>query len=147
MDVMASTTRHHPMATTAPRIRWGRVVVGAIAIEALLVAVAVPMFALLDNPFVTGGDASGDFTTFFALIAVACFLAGAVCARWVARPLTSRLILHGALTGTVATALYLALCSIPPTTIASVYATYGAFWFLLANGLRIVGATLGAAYR
>jgi len=56
-------------------------------------------------------------------------------------------MLHGALTGIVATAIYLGICSIPPTTIPAVVAAYGPFWFFLANGLRIVGASLGAASR
>jgi hypothetical protein len=122
-------------------------VIGAVLIEAALVAIAVPLLALVPNPLVAGATgASGDFTGFFASVAAACFAAGAFFGWWVARPLSSKFVLHGALTGIVATAIYLAICSIPPTTIAAVVAAYGPFWFLVANGLRIVGSGLGAAY-
>jgi hypothetical protein len=85
-------------------------------------------------------------TIFFVSVTAACFVAGAIFGWWVARPLSSRFVLHGALTGIVATAIYVGICSIPPTTIAAVVAGYGPFWFFLANGLRIVGASMGAAY-
>ena len=129
-------------------IRWGRVVIGAVLLEALLIVAAIPLLGFVANPLAPGAEnASGDYTIFFATVAAACFLVGALLGWWVARPLTSQLALHGALTGIVATAIYLAICSIPPTTIAAVAAAYGPFWFFLANGLRIAGATFGAAYR
>ena len=106
------------------------------------------MLTLIDNPLVAGTQgASGDFTTFFATVALECFVAGALAGVWVARQLSSGFVLHGALTGMVATAIYLAMVSIPPNTIATTFATYGAFWFVTANVLRIAGCALGAAYR
>ena len=90
---------------------------------------------------------SQRFTPFFLSVAVACFVIGGLFGAWVARPLSSRFALHGALTGIAATAIYLAICSIPPTTIAAVFAAYGAFWFFVANGLRIAGSLVGAAYQ
>ena len=129
------------------RIRWGRILIGAVLLEAGLIAVAIPLFAVVSNPFVPGAQGtSGDYTMFFVSVALACFAFGALCGWWVARPLASAFVLHGALTGIVATAIYLAICSIPPTTIAAVVAAYGLFWFLLANGLRIAGSMLGAHY-
>ena len=145
---MPTATVPRPTATNPQRIRWGRIVVGAVAIEVLLIAAAIPMFAFLDNPFIEGaGNAEGTYTTVFAAITIAAFLCGAIGGLWVARPLSSQATRHGFLTGVVATAIYLLIASIPPNTVAAVYATYGAFWFLAANGLRIVGATLGAGYR
>jgi hypothetical protein len=120
-------------------------VVGGVLIEALLIVAAVPLLGFVANPFAPGAQGSGDFTVFFVTVTVACFVAGAAAGWWVARPLSSQYVLHGVLTGIVATAIYLGICSIPPTTIASVVAGYGPFWFFLANGLRIVGASLGAA--
>jgi len=121
-------------------------VLGAALLEALLIVAAVPLLGFVANPLAPGAqNASGDYTIFFVSVTVACFVVGALLGWWVARPLTSQLALHGALTGAVATAIYLAICSIPPTTIASVVAAYGPFWFFLANGLRIAGATAGAA--
>ena len=132
----------------AHEIRWGRILIGAILIEAVLLVIAVPLIPLLDNPFVAGAEGgSGDYTIFFASVALACFIAGGLLGVWVARPLLSRFALHGALTGALATGIYLAICSIPPTTVAAVFAAYGPFWFVAANGLRILGAALGAAYQ
>jgi hypothetical protein len=121
-------------------------VLGAGILEAVLIVAAIPLLGFVANPLAPGAqNASGDYTTFFVTIAVACFVVGTLLGWWVARPLTSQFVLHGALTGIVATAIYLALCSIPPTTIPAVVAAYGPFWFFLANGLRIAGALLGAA--
>jgi hypothetical protein len=127
-------------------MRWGRIAVGAVLLEVLLIVLAVPLLGFMANPLAPGAqNTSGDYTIFFVTVTLACFLAGSLLGWWVARPLSSQFMLHGALTGIVATAIYLALCSIPPTTIPSVVAAYGPFWFFLANGVRIVGATLGAA--
>jgi hypothetical protein len=145
---MANTTLPHSAAVSTPQIRWGRIVVGAIAIEVLLIVAAIPLFAVFDNPFIEGAsNPEGHYTPIFVTIAIAAFLIGALCGWWVARPLSSQRALHGALAGIVATVMYLVICSIPPNTIGAVYAAYGAFWFLTANGLRIVGATVGAAAR
>jgi hypothetical protein len=126
-------------------MRWGRIVIGAVLIEAALIVAAIPLLGYVANPFAPGAQASGDFTIFFVSVTVACFVIGAFFGWWVARPIPSRFVLHGALTGIIATAIYLGICSIPPTTIAAVVAGYGPFWFFLANGLRIIGASLGAA--
>ena len=142
---MTPTTLDPQIDTASGEFRWGRIAIGAVLIEVALIAIAVPLFALVANPFVPGGQGSGNFTIFFVTVAVACFVLGAVFGWWVARPLRSQFVLHGALTGIVATAIYLGICSIPPTTIAAVVAAYGPFWFFLANGLCIAGAALGAA--
>jgi hypothetical protein len=139
------TTTVQPAIATA-RIRWGRVVIGAVLLEAALIVAAVPLLGFVANPFAPGAQGAGDFTIFFMSVAAACFVVGALLGWWVARPLSSRFMLHGALTGVIATMIYLAICSIPPTTIATVVAAYGPFWFFLGNGLRIAGATLGAEY-
>jgi len=125
-------------------IRWGRILIGAVLLEVVLLALAVPLLGFVANPFAPGAQGTGDFTIFFGSVAVACFVAGALLGWWVARPLSSRVALHGALTGIAATAIYLGICSIPPTTVPAVIAAYGPFWFLVANGLRIVGSVLGA---
>jgi hypothetical protein len=131
---------------TSQRIRWGRILVSAVLLEAVLMVAAIPLLGFVANPLAPGAqNASGDYTIFFVSVTVACFVVGVLAGWWVARPLSSQFMLHGALTGIVATAIYLGLCSIPPTTIAAVVAGYGPFWFFLANGLRIIGASLGAA--
>ena len=144
---MTNATAQQHIAMSAGRIRWGRIVIGAVLLEAVLIVAAIPLLGFVANPLAPGAqNASGDYTIFFVSVTVACFVVGALAGWWVARPLSSQFMLHGALTGIVATAIYLAICSIPPTTIPAVVAAYGPFWFFLANGLRIIGATLGAAY-
>jgi hypothetical protein len=144
---MTNATAQQHIATSAGRIRWGRIVIGAVLLEAVLIVAAIPLLGFVANPLAPGAqNASGDYTIFFVSITVACFVVGALAGWWVARPLSSQVMLHGALTGIVATAIYLAICSIPPTTIPAVVAAYGPFWFFLANGLRIIGATFGSAY-
>jgi hypothetical protein len=144
---MTNATAQQHIATSAGRIRWGRIVIGAVLLEAVLIVAAIPLLGFVANPLAPGAQsASGDYTIFFVSVAVACFVVGVLAGWWVARPLSSQFMLHGALTGIVATAIYLGICSIPPTTIPAVVAAYGPFWFFLANGLRIIGATLGAAY-
>jgi Kef-type K+ transport system membrane component KefB len=143
---MTHPTAHQHVAASAGRVRWGRIVIGASLLEAVLIVAAVPLLGFVANPLAPGAqNTSGDYTIFFVSVAAACFVVGTLLGWWVARPLTSQFALHGALTGIVATVIYLAICSIPPTTIPAVVAAYGPFWFFLANGLRIVGATLGAA--
>lgn len=143
-----NATARRQTPTTAQRIRWARLVIGAALLEVALIALAVPLFALVDNPFVPGAEGgSGDFTTVYVSISVLCFVVGTLAGAWVARPLSSAFALHGLLTGVVATAIYLVICSIPPNTPAAVLAAYGPFWFFVANGLRIVGSVAGAAYQ
>lgn len=143
---MTNTAAERATQTKAG-LRWGRMLIGAVLLEGTLLVAAVPLLGYVANPFAPGGQGSGDFTIFFVAVAVACFVAGSLWGWWVARPLSSQFVPHGALTGIIATAIYLGICSIPPTTIAAVVAGYGPFWFFLANGLRIVGASFGAAYR
>ena len=144
---MTHATTHSGVVTTAHGIRRGRIVIGGVLIEVVLIALAVPLLAFVPNPLAPGAQGSGDFTVFFLSVALACFAVGALFGWWVARPLSSQRALHGALTGIVATAIYLGICSIPPTTVPAVIAAYGPFWFFTANGLRIAGSVLGAAYK
>ena len=145
---MTNATAQQQIATSAGRIRWGRIAIGAVLLEAVLIVAAIPLLGFVANPLAPGAqNASGDYTIFFVSVTLACFVVGALAGWWVARRLPSAFVLHGVLTGVVATAIYLGICSIPPTTIAAVVAAYGPFWFFLANGLRIVGASLGAASR
>jgi len=49
------------IATTVPRIRWGRIAIGAVLIEAVLIAGMWPMLTLLDNPLVTGTQGAASW--------------------------------------------------------------------------------------
>src|SRR5262245_47789506 len=104
---MTSATTQRPIATTAG-IRWGRIVIGAVMLETVLIVAAIPLLGFVANPLAPGAqNASGDYTVFFITVAAACFVVGALLGAWVARPLASRFVLHGALTGIVATVIYL----------------------------------------
>lgn len=131
----------------AGSLRWGRIIAGGFLVELVLVALTVPMFAFMETPFLEGADPAADYTLVFALIAVAAFLAGMLGGWWVARPLASGRALHGALTGIVATLMYVGLTSIPPNSLVAVFAVYGTFWFTAANGLRIAGCVAGSLVR
>jgi hypothetical protein len=128
-------------------LRWGRIVVAAILVEAVLLVLEVPVIGMMDTPFVEGADPTGDYTPAFATISAAAFIAGLLGGWWVARPLSSGHALHGVMAGIVATLIYLGIASIPPNSVATVFAAYGAIWFTAANGLRILGCVVGAAAR
>lgn len=129
-------------------MRWRRIIAGGVLLEAALLVVLLPVLVLTDNPFAPRARApSLGPTAFFGIILLGLALISFLFGIWVARPLASGAALHGALAGTVATVIYLALCSIPPSTIATVMAGYGTVMFIVANGLRIAGAAAGAAYQ
>jgi hypothetical protein len=143
-----ATLQRDTSATVRHGIRWGRVALAAFLMELLLAIVLTPVGLVFGSPFIAGsGGPSPDFTVFFVSVAAGCLVAGALFGRWVARPLSSQFALHGLLAGVGGTLIYLAMCSIPPSNIPAVIAGYGPFWFFLSNGLRIVGATMGATYR
>ena len=92
---MITTTVQTSAVAIDSRVRWGRVVGIAFALEAVLFAVLVPIQRLL------------GLTVWFAVVAIGCFVFGYAAGRWVARGVTSRLALHGFLVGAVATLIYL----------------------------------------
>lgn len=132
--------------TTPATVRWGRIVAGALLLEAALFAVLIPIGMVFGMPAPPGaGHQPLDTTVFFIAVPIACAVLGFLFGLWVARN-AARAILHGALLGVVATIIYLAICSIPPSTISAAAAMYGAPLFVAVNGLRIVGCVAGAAY-
>jgi hypothetical protein len=146
---MVSVTVQRDTPAAARRgIRWGRIALASFLMELTLAIVLTPVGIFFGSPFIAGsGGPSADYTVFFVSVAAGCFLAGALFGLWVARPLSSQFALHGLLAGVGGTLIYLVMCSIPPSTIPAVIAGYGSFWFFLSNGLRIVGAVLGAVCR
>ena len=110
---MTNATAQQHIATSAGQIRWGRIVIGAVLLEAVLIVAAIPLLGFVANPLAPGAqNASGDYTIFFVSVTVACFVVGALAGWWVARPLSSQFMLHGALTGIVATAIYLLVLTV-----------------------------------
>ena len=135
----------HARVSTS-RMRWGRIIVGGILLEGGLLVIAVPILAFVPNPFSGPATGGADFTAFYASVAAACFVAGLLGGAWVSRAVVSARVLHGALSGIIATLIYLAICSVPPNSIAMVAAGYGLAVFIAINTLRIAGATVGAAF-
>jgi hypothetical protein len=132
---MPATTSRPSIVAIDSKVRWGRVVGIAFALEAVLFAVLVPIQPLL------------DLRLWFAAVAIGCLLFGYAAGRWLARGVTSRLALHGFLVGAVATLIYLALCVLAPGGIPAAAAVYGTPLYVLNNALRIAGCVLGAVHQ
>jgi putative membrane protein (TIGR04086 family) len=116
-----------------PSIRWGRVIVGGILVEVLLIAATIPivMFSRIED--------------FLNYVPIACLVAGFVIGWWTARRVESQRLLHGFLVGLIATLIYFALNLGSSGSLTPVIEMYGPFLFYLSNGLRIVGCVAGAA--
>jgi hypothetical protein len=114
------------------KVRWGRIVAGAVLLELALIIVFVPLISVvgLDRliPFVVAG----------------CFVFGFACGWWVARKLRGRQVFHATAAGILATALYLGLGVFNPEGgLRAVVDGYGPVTFVLANLLRILGCAAG----
>ena len=117
------------------RIRWGRVVGLAFALEAALFAALVPLQAVL------------SLHVWFVAVAVGCAVFGYAAGRLAARGLTSQAVLHGILVGVIATGIYLVINLLAPGGLAAAVAFYGAPLFVAVNALRIVGCAAGAFHQ
>jgi len=88
------------------KIRWVRVLVGGFLAEVSVIAIVIPVSLLF-------GQRTLAYTAVTASL-VSCFLF----AIWVGRGVSSRVVLHGALVGVVATLLYVGLTrgslNVPP---------------------------------
>ena len=116
------------------RIRWGRIVGLAFALELVLFVTLVP----LQNPL--------PLRTWFAAVAIGCVVFGYIAGRLAARGLTSQAALHGLLVGVLATLIYLVLCMLGPGGLPAAVAVYGASLYVAINVLRIAGCTIGAIH-
>ena len=107
-----------------------RVVLGALLLELILFVVLVPIgFA--------------NTAIFLIAVPIGCFVFGYLVTKWVLRTLTSGWVLHGALVGIVATAMYFGLVMSSPGGLAAGVATYGAPLFYFCQVLRIAGCVAG----
>lgn len=121
--------------TNPARIRWGRVIGLAFALEIVLFAVFVPLQSVLSPG------------AWFAGVAIGCALFGYVAGRIAAIGLISRAALHGLLVGLVATTIYILICVFGPGGLPAAVAAYGAPLYVLNNVLRIAGCTVGAVHQ
>src|SRR6516225_5115894 len=108
-------------------MRWGRIVAGAFLLEIILIVVLVPPMQIL------GPEKVIPFASPAALIS------GFGVAWWILREVPYRRILHDALIGILATAIYLLMCLANPGGLRGVVAVYGTVAFIVGNGLRILG--------
>ena len=124
----------NPAQEDSNRIRWGRIVVGAILLEIALIVLFVPLLAFM------------DISRLVPFAGIATFGLGFLAGRWVARKAPGRRVLHGTLAGMLATLLYLGMCMIGPGGLAAALVIYGTPLFVAGNGLRIVGCATGAYF-
>ena len=113
-------------------MRWGRIVAGAFLLEIILIVALVPPMQILGPEKVIP----------FAGPTVLIFGFGV--AWWILRKVPYRRILHDALIGILATAIYLLMCLANPGGLRGVVAVYGTVAFIVGNGLRILGCVAGA---
>ena len=116
----------HVTSDTSSRLRWGRIIGGAFLLELVLIIVLVPPLQFIGPkmiPFVYPGV----------------LVFGFLVTWWILRKVPQRPVLHGALIGIVATAIYVGLCLMNPDGIQSVIDLYGLFGFIAGNALRTIG--------
>jgi len=103
------------------RVRWLRVLIGGLFVEASLFAVVIPVLKI-----------SGQHVLLY-VVPVASFVMCFVFGLWVGRRVDSRFVLHGMLVGIVATLLYVGMTR----------AHLEPFAYLLAHGLKVLGGAVG----
>jgi hypothetical protein len=106
------------------QIRWGWVLLGGFVAE-------IALFLFVPLQFLPGGP-----TLLLYLVVPLCLLVTGIAGWWVARRAGSARVLHGALVGFVAFAIYVAL-----TWTQELPAVY-----VVANYLKIVGGMAGGWY-
>jgi hypothetical protein len=113
-------------------VRWTRVILGALLLEVVLVVVLVPLSLI-------------DMTLFLAAVPIGVFVFGYLVSWWILRRVPSARLLHGALIGIVATAIYMGLVLAQPGGVAAAVGTYGVPLFCFCQAMRIAGCVAGAA--
>ena len=122
-------------ADSTPRdtngIRWGRIVAGAFLLEIALIVLFIPLLVVM------------DISRIAPFAGIATFGLGFWAGRWVARKVPSRRVLHATMAGILATVIYLGICMVGPGGLAEAVRIYGVPFFVIGNGLRIVGCSAG----
>ena len=114
------------------KIHWGRIIVGAVALELVLIIVFVPLLSRVEMPILA------------PIMGVAGFAFAFASGWWVVRSVQGRYVFHATATGILATLIYLGLClSNPDGGIRAVVAMYGFSFFVFGNLLRIFGCAAG----
>jgi hypothetical protein len=114
------------------KIYWIRVVAAAFLLEVALVAVTIPLLAVV------------SMQTVVPYVGPLCAIVGFPFGWWSARKSQSGFALHGTLVGIVATAIYLGLILSQNGSLKPVIDVYGPFLFFLANAAKIAGCIAGS---
>jgi putative membrane protein (TIGR04086 family) len=109
-------------------MRWGRIIVGGLLAEVILIVVAIPALALAGQTILNWTAVIGSAVTSF------------IAALWVCKRLESRFALSGALTGMTAMLIYLALLA----ATGQLQAQPGIYW--VAHALKILGGAAGGMF-
>ena len=129
-------------------MHWIRIVLGAFLLEVVLFVTLVPLGEVLPSPFrMDPAERTADTPLYFAAVSLGCLVFGYLVTRLILRPVTARRVLHGALIGALATAIYVGVAAASPDGLAAVVAGYGTPLFVLINALRIAGCVAGAAQK
>ena len=122
-------------AGTGVRIHWLRILLTALAVEAVLIVATIPLAATI------------GIEPVIPYVPLACLVGGFAVTYALTRPIRSAHFTHGFLIGLAATVIYLGLSIAGNGSLSPVIELYGVFLFVLANVLRVVGTTLGALAR
>jgi hypothetical protein len=122
--------------TAASRLRWVRAAIAAILAEAVLICVAVPVYASMTE---------ADATALLGMIVPpASFVIFIVAGYWSAKPVPGAAWLQGALAGLIAVAAYIGLGFVASLFVAGTSVTDGFTpAYLTAHVLKIAGGAIG----
>ena len=115
------------------QVRWLRVVIAAFLVEVGLLVTGVPLLLLIGHIVLK------------TVVPVLCVVVPFVVAWLATRKLPHARVLHGALIGIIATAMYFVLVVVQGP-IAEASAAYGLPLFIGVNALRIVSAAAGGYF-
>ena len=121
---------------TTQGLRWWRALVAAILGEAVLMLIAIPVYASMPQ---------ADATALLSLIVPpASFVAFVAAGYWSARPVPGAGLLQGALAGLIAVAFYIALGFVASLFVKGTSVTDGFTpAYLTAHALKILGGAIG----
>jgi hypothetical protein len=114
------------------RIHWVRVVLTAFLLEAVLIALTIPLAATVGIEGV------------LPYVPIMLFVTGFLACWWIARKVGSLFVLHGILVGVVATLIYLGLVFGQFGSLMPVLEMYGPFLFFVSHAARFLGCAAGA---
>jgi hypothetical protein len=122
--------------SAAPRLRWGRAAIAAILAEAVLICIAIPVYASM-----TEADATSLLGT---VVPPASFVIFIAAGYWSAKPVPGAASLQGALAGIVAVVAYITLGFVASLFVAGTSVTDGFTpAYLVAHVLKIAGGAIG----